>query len=83
MPEVVKMKEFLDYIDKINKALYSVGWFAKFVPATFSPRIGVIVGEHAKMVTNHLYISGRIDRWYQFKHKGANAKIFAVQLKEM
>ena len=82
MLEVSKMQEFIDYVEKFNKALESIGWLGQFVPATFSPKIGVIVGKNAKMITNHLYISGRIEKHYEFKHKGADGKIFAVQLKE-
>jgi hypothetical protein len=84
MPEVApeKINEFIQYVERLNKALNSVGYGGQFIPATFSPRVGVIVGPNAKMIAQHLYSSGKIDKHYEFKHKGAEGKIFAVQFKD-
>lgn len=81
MIEIKKVNEFIDYIERLNHALDSVGYGGQFIPATFSPKVGVIVGPNAKMVTSHLYNSGKIEKFYEFKHKGAEGKIFAVQFK--
>lgn len=77
-----KVNEFIEYIDRLNKALDSVAYGGHFIPATFSPRVGVIVGPNAKVVTNQLHHSGKIDKFYELKHKGAEGKIFAVQFKD-
>lgn len=84
MPELApeKINEFIQYIERLNKALDSVGYGGKFIPATFSPKVGVIVGPNAKMIANHLYSSGKIEKHYEFKHKGAEGKIFAVQFSD-
>lgn len=82
MLDLVKIEEFLEYIEKLNKALDSIGWGGRFIPATFSPKIGVIVGHNAKAIANHLFLSGKLERFYELRHKGASRKIFAVQLKE-
>jgi hypothetical protein len=81
MPEAAneKINKFIEYINRLNNALDSVGYGGRFIPATFSPKIGVIVGPNAKMVTNHLHSSGKLIKYYEFKHKGAEGKIFAVQ----
>jgi hypothetical protein len=82
MQELVKVNEFIDYIERLNKALDSVGYGGQFIPATFDPKVGVIVGPNAKMITQHLYSSGKIDKYYEFKHKGSEGKIIAVQFKD-
>jgi hypothetical protein len=82
MPELAKVNEFIDYVERLNKALDSVGYGGQFIPATFSPKVGVIVGPNAKMITQHLYSSGRIEKHYEFKHKGSEGKIIAVQFKD-
>jgi hypothetical protein len=84
MPEPVpeKINEFINYIERLNKALDSVGYGGKFIPATFSPKVGVIVGPNAKMIANHLHSSGKLEKYYEFKHKGAEGKIFAVQFSD-
>jgi hypothetical protein len=74
MQELVKVNEFIDYIERLNKALDSVGYGGQFIPATFDPKVGVIVGPNAKMITQHLYSSGKIDKYYEFKHKGSEEK---------
>ena len=77
-----KINEFIDYVIRLNEALDSVGYGGQFIPATFSPKIGVIVGPNAKMVTNQLYNSGKIEKFYELKHKGSEGKILAVQFKD-
>ena len=82
MQELAKVNEFIDYIKKLNKALDSVGYGGRFIPATFSPRVGVIVGPNAKMITISLHNSGKILKYYELKHKGSEGKIFAVQFQD-
>jgi len=77
-----KINKFLEYIKRLNTALNSVGYGGKFIPAMLSPKIGVIVGPNAKMVTIHLCNSGKIKKYYEFKHKGSDGKIFAVQFED-
>lgn len=81
MPEE-KIKQFIEYIERLNNALNSVGYGGQFIPATFSPKVGVIIGSNAKMVTSHLYNSGKLEKFYEFKHKGAEGKVFAVRFKD-
>lgn len=82
MHELAKVNEFIEYIERLNKALDSVGYGGQFIPATLSPKVGVIVGPNAKMVTNHLHNSGKIEKFYELKHKGSEGKIFAVQFQD-
>ena len=82
MHELAKVNEFIDYIERLNHALDSVGYGGQFIPATFSPKVGVIVGPNAKMVTHQLHNSGKLEKFYELKHKGSEGKIFAVQFKD-
>ena len=65
MQEPAKINEFLEYIQRLNHALDSVGYGGRFIPATLSPRFGVIIGPNAKMVTKHLHSSGKINKYYE------------------
>lgn len=77
-----KIIEFIEYIERLNKALDSVAYGGQFVPATFSPKVGVIVGPNARTVTKHLHSSGKIEKFYEIKNRGARGKLFAVQFKD-
>jgi hypothetical protein len=77
-----KINEFIEYIERLNKALDSVAYGGQFVPATLSPRVGVIVGPNARMVTKHLHNSGTIEKFYEIKNRSARGKLFAVQFKD-
>lgn len=82
MQEPAKINEFLEYIDRLNNALDSVGYGGRFIPSTFSPRYGVIIGPNAKMVTMHLHSSGKINKYHEFKGRKSRGKAYAVEFND-
>jgi hypothetical protein len=79
MQEPAKVNEFMEYIKRLNTALDSVGYGGRFIPATFAPRFGIIIGPKAKMIVSHLYSSGKVEKYYEFKGKKSRGKVFAVE----
>mgnify|MGYP003346758128 FL=1 len=79
MQEPAKINEFLEYIQRLNNALDSVGYGGRFIPATLHPRFGVIIGPNAKMVTKHLHSSGKIQKYYEFKGRKTRGRAYAVE----
>lgn len=79
MPEPAKLNEFLQYIERLNHALDSVGYGGRFIPATLHPRFGVIIGPNAKMVVEHLHSSGKIYKYYEFKGRKTRRRAYAVE----
>ena len=79
MQEPAKINEFLEYIQRLNHALDSVGYGGRFIPATLHPRFGVIIGPNAKMVTKHLHSSGKIQKYYEFKGRKSRGRAYAVE----
>ena len=74
-----KVEKFLEYIGRLNKALDSVGYGGRFIPATFDPKFGVIIGTNAKMVVEHLHSSGKINKYYEFKGRKTRRRAYAVE----
>ena len=85
MPEDVKEKlnrynDFIDYIERINKALDTVGYNARVELVTFQPKIAVMHGSQAKSGLISLIGSGKINSYNQIWSKGIYAeKSFIVQ----
>mgnify|MGYP003347053013 FL=1 len=82
MPEHVNINECIKWIDKMNKAFENVGWNGRYIPATFSPRFGVIVGTGARHIVRHLFVTEKIKKYYEFKSKGSKGRAFAVEFQD-
>lgn len=82
MQEPVNISEILKWIKRMNDAFEDVGWHARYIPATFSPHFGVIVGQNARSVVRHLFIAEKIKKYYEFKSKHSKGRAFAVEFQD-
>ena len=55
-----KINEYIQYINKLNKALDAVAYGAQAVIVTFQPRIAILYGLKAQAVVDNLIQSGKI-----------------------
>jgi hypothetical protein len=79
--DVIKINDFIEKIQRLNVALDAVGWGAKIFPATFSPKVGIIMGPNAKTVLNSLATTNKIQEHYELS-VGRKAKVYAILLSD-
>lgn len=84
MLALVKINMFLDYIFRLNEALDAVGLSGRFIPISLEQKYGVIVGRglSALKISRFLYISGKIDCYYEIGQKTKQQKVYAVRFKD-
>lgn len=59
MPELVKINDFLNYIDKTNAILKSINYRAKIYPMLLDPMTAIIVGYSARKIALYLLESNK------------------------
>lgn len=69
-----KINEYIQYINKLNKALDAVAYGAEAVIVTFEPRIAILHGPRAQAVVNNLIQAGKIKHANQVTERGKYAK---------
>jgi len=80
----LRISEFIKYLKRLNKALYSVAYGATAYPVTLDPRIAVILGKNAEAVTKNLHAAGKIKLYRQISTRGIYArKSYIVEFYDM
>lgn len=82
MLEAASINETIQWIKKMNAAFDSVGWDGEYIPATFMPHFGVIVGSSAAFIVKHLFITEKIKKYYEFKGIKSKGRAFAVEFQD-
>lgn len=59
MPELVKINNFLNYIDKTNAILKSIKYRAKIYPMLLDPMTAIVIGCSARRIALYLLESNK------------------------
>lgn len=82
MLEPAKIKEFLDYVNRLNNALDLVGFNGKFIPGTLYPRVGFVIGPSAAQIVRHLHLSQKLKSYYEVRRTKRTKPSYAIEIED-
>ena len=81
MREHAVINELVNDIKRLNKAIADVNWSAELIIASFNPKYGFVIGKNATKVARHLFLTKKLESYYQFTHKNSKRRMYVVTFK--